>query len=105
MSDPAAISALPGLLRAARELVERDAPGGPLSSLRWTLLGLLLGAEVTAEQIVALAPMAALMDPPEHPGPRQFHAPLGDRSPVVEEPRVPRFGSRDSRLPGKRPHP
>jgi hypothetical protein len=36
----------------------------------------------------------------EHPGPQQVHAPLRDRSPVIEAP----MGT-DSRLPGKRPHP
>jgi len=98
MSDPAAITALPGLLRATRESVEAYPASGPVVALKWTLLGLLIGAEVTAEQIVALAPIAAGSD---HAGIRQVHAPLAENA----EPMVPRRAGIDPRLPGKRPHP
>ncbi|MGH1574340.1 hypothetical protein ACRAWG_31425 [Methylobacterium sp. P31] len=50
---------------------------------------------------MALALMAMTPEPMQ----QQFHAPLGDRSPVVEEPCVPRRTGHDPRLPGKRPHP
>ncbi|AYO85356.1 hypothetical protein [Methylobacterium brachiatum] len=101
MSSPAAITALPGLLRVTREAVEAYAPAGPVVALKWTLLGLLLAAEVTAEQIVALAPVAAVAAGSDHAGIRQVHTPLAENA----EPMVPRRTGRDERLPGKRPHP
>lgn len=105
MSDPAAIAALPGLLRAARLSVEEHAPSDGLAGFwRTTVATSLYGVELMAECLVAA------MGPSPVPVRRQqeqqaFYAPLGDRSPVIEEPRVPRYGSRDPRLPGKRPHP
>jgi hypothetical protein len=101
MSDPAAITALPGLPRATRESVEAYPASGPVVALKWTLLGLLIGAEVTAEQIVALAPIVAVAAGSDHAGIRQVHAPLAENA----EPMVPRRTGTDPRLPGKRPHP
>lgn len=103
MADPAAIAALPGLLRAARLSVEEHAPtDGPAGFYRAAVATWLFAVELLAEQLVAAMPEPA---PRRQQEQQQFHAPFGDQSPVIEEPRVPRFSGRDPRLPGKRPHP
>ncbi|MEG9524261.1 MAG: hypothetical protein MIL41_00510 [Hyphomicrobiales bacterium] len=99
MSDPAVMAALPDHLRTLRTQVEEHAPVfGPTAALRWTLLTLLDACEFAARQFAALTPLGA-------PAQQQVHAQLGDRSPVIEEPLVPRRTGHDPRLPGRRPHP
>ena len=106
MSSPATIATLPGLLRAAREAVEAHAPSDGLVGLWRPIVSTwIFAAELAAEQLVAAIPEAATARPRAQQEQQSFYAPLGDRSPLIEEPRVPRFGSRDPRLPGKRPHP
>ena len=103
MSEPAAITALPGLLRAARLSVEEHVPSDGLAGFyRATVATWLFAVELLAEQLVAAMPAPA---PRRQQEQQQFHAPLGDRLPVIEEPLVPRFSGRDPRLPGKRLHP
>lgn len=106
MSDPATIAGLPALLRAARLSVEEHAPDeGVAGFWRAALATTLFGVEMMADCLVAAIPEAteARHRPQQHQ--QSFYAPLRDRSPVVEEPLVPRRDGRDPRLPGNRPHP
>jgi hypothetical protein len=106
MSDPATIAALPALLQAARRSVEEHAPeDGVAGFWRAALATTLCGVEMMAECLVAAIPEAVLTSrrPQQHQ--QSFYAPLGDRSPVIEEPLAPRCRGHDPRLPGKRPHP
>ncbi|KQS81713.1 hypothetical protein ASG32_02895 [Methylobacterium sp. Leaf361] len=97
MSDGAFVTTLPTHFATLREGVEKHVPSTAANVLvRNGLLTLLVWAERMAEMLAEKTPA---------PAQRQFHAPLGDRSPVVEEPLVPRHSSRDPRLPGNRPHP
>ena len=106
MSDPATIAALPGLLRAARLSVEEHAPADGLAGLwRPIVATWIFAAELASEQLVAAIPEAATARPRAQQEQQAFYAPLGDRTPLIEEPRVPRHAGRDPRLPGKRPHP
>lgn len=105
MSSPATIATLPGLLRAAREAVEAHAPSDGLAGLwRPIVATWIFAAELAAEQLVAAIPDAATARPRARQEQQAFYAPLGDRPPVIEEPRAPHRGH-DLRLPGKRPHP
>jgi hypothetical protein len=98
MSDPAAITALPGLIRAVRATVDAHKPANGFGRAhRAALLGLLIYAEITAEMLVEAIPADAR--PPRPP--QQYHAPLGDHF----EPRVPRRAGTDPRLPAGRHHP
>jgi hypothetical protein len=105
MSDPATLRALPDLLRAARLAVEEHAPSDGLAGFyRAAVATWLFAVELLAERLVDALPAAP--SPARRPQQQQaFYAPLGDRTPVIEEPLVPRFSGRDPRLPGKRPHP
>ena len=99
MSDPAALAAVPGLIRATRLSVEENAPrDGRAGFERTTVLFSLLCAEVAAELLVELLPEThdALRRPPQ-----QVHAPIGESV----EPLVPRWTGHDTRLPPGRPHP
>ncbi|MDE3749426.1 hypothetical protein [Methylobacterium radiotolerans] len=97
MSDGAFVTTLPAHFATLREGVEKHVSSTAANVLvRNGLLTLLIWAERMAEMLAEKTPA---------PAQQQLHAPLGDRSPVVEEPRVPRHSSRDPRLPGNRPHP
>lgn len=99
MSNPAALAAVPGLIRATRLSVEENAPrDGRAGFERATVLFSLLCAEVAAELLVELVPEAATA--PRRP-PQQIHAPIGESV----EPLVPRWAGHDGRLPPGRPHP
>ncbi|MGU3476428.1 hypothetical protein [Methylobacterium sp. D48H] len=96
MSVGAFVTTLPGHFSTLRKGIEEHVPETAVNAiLRNGLIALLGWAEAMAHALVAMTPAAAQ---------QQFHAPLGDRSPVVEEPLVPRRGH-DPRLPGNRPHP
>ncbi|MDH2313363.1 hypothetical protein [Methylobacterium brachiatum] len=98
MSNGAFVTSLPEHFSALRQGVETHVPETAVNAvIRTGLIALLGWAEAMALTLVATTPAP--------PAQQQFHAPLGDRSPVVEEPRVPRRAGTDSRLPGKRPHP
>lgn len=99
MSNPAALAALPGLIRATRLSVEENAPvGGAAGIGRALLVYVLFYAEDLAEGLVRAVPEAAAA--PRRP-PQQIHAPIGESV----EPLVPRWASHDGRLPPGRPHP
>ncbi|MFB0490222.1 hypothetical protein ABIE45_002808 [Methylobacterium sp. OAE515] len=98
MSDGAFVTTLPKHFSALSKGVEAHVPETPVNRLaRGGLLILLGWAESMALTLVATTPAP--------PAQQQFHAPLGDRSAVVEEPCVPRRLGHDPRLPGRRPHP
>lgn len=98
MADGAFVTTLPGHFSTLREGIEAHVPETAVNAiLRNGLIALLGWAEAMAHALVAMTPVPAAQ--------QQFHAPLGDRSPIVEEPRVPRHAGRDPRLPGNRPHP
>lgn len=100
MSDPAALLALPGLIRAARECAQEHTPrDGAAGVLLYGLSVLLTGAELTAEGLAEVIRLSGVQPPPQ--GQQQFHAPLGDQV----EPRVPRWSGHDPRLPPGAPHP
>ncbi|MET3483147.1 hypothetical protein [Methylobacterium sp. 1973] len=97
MSDGAFVTTLPTHFASLREGVEQHVPETAVNAvIRKCLLALLGWAKGLALALVAMTPA---------PAQQQFHAPLRNRSPVVEEPRVPRHAGRDPRLPGNRPHP
>lgn len=97
MSDGAFVTTLPGHFSTLRKGIEAHVPETAVNAiLRNGLIALLGWAEAMAHALEAMSPA---------PAQQQFHVPLGDRSPVVEEPRVPRHADRDPRLPGNRPHP
>ncbi|MEE7505196.1 hypothetical protein [Methylobacterium mesophilicum] len=97
MADSAFVTTLPGHFSILREGIEAHVPETAVNAiLRNGLIALLGWAEAMAHALVAMTPA---------PAQQQFHAPLSERSPVVEEPLVPRHSSRDPRLPGNRPHP
>ena len=97
MSNGAFVTSLPEHFSALRQGVETHVPETAVNAIiRKGLIALLGWAEAMAHALVSITPA---------PAQQQFHAPIGDRSPVVEEPRVPRRAGTDSRLPGKRPHP
>ncbi len=97
MSDGAFVTTLPTHFATLREGVEKHVPETAVNAIiRKGLIALLGWAEAMAHALVSITPA---------PAQQQFHAPLGDRSPVVEEPRVPRRAGNDPRLPGNRPHP
>ncbi|KAA0122148.1 hypothetical protein CIW48_19300 [Methylobacterium sp. P1-11] len=97
MSDGAFVTTLPAYFATLREGVEKHVPETAVNAIiRKGLITLLGWAEAMAHALVSITPT---------PLQQRFHAPLGDRSPVVEEPRVPRHSGRDPRLPGSRPHP
>ena len=99
MSDPAALAAVPGLIRATRLSVEENAPTGAIAYAAWAgLLFSLVCCEDMATNLVRLVPEArnAARQPPQ-----QVHAPIGESV----EPLVPRWTGHDPRLPPGRPHP
>ncbi len=99
MSNPAALAAVPGLIRATRLSVEANAPNGGLARAAWAaLLFGLLYCEDMADRLVRLVPEAA--NAPRQPQ-QQVHAPVGESV----EPMVPRWTGHDARLPPGRPHP
>lgn len=97
MADPAALAAVPGLIRATRLSVEANAPvGGMVGVGRALLVYTLICAEDLAEGLVRSVPEARPRQPPQ-----QVHAPIGESV----EPLVPRWTGHDTRLPPGRPHP
>ena len=99
MSNPAALAAVPGLIRATRLSVEENAPrGGAVGVERTAVIFWLLYAEIAAEMLVEAVPAAT--GEPRRP-PQQVHAPIGE---CVER-LVPRWTGHDARLPPGRPHP
>lgn len=100
MSDPAALLALPGLIRAARDCAQEHSPrDGATGGLLYGLTVLLTGAELMAEGLAEVIRLSGHKPPPQ--ASQQFHAPLGDQV----EPRVPRWTGHDPRLPPGAPHP
>ncbi len=99
MSDPAALAAVPGLIRAVCLSVEASAPTGGMAGVsRAMLIYVLHYAEHLAESLVLSVPEAR--DAPRRP-PQQIHAPIGESV----EPLIPRWTGHDTRLPPGRPHP
>lgn len=97
MSNGAFVTTLPEHFSTLRQGVEKHIPETAVNAvIRTGLIALLGWAEAMAHALASITPA---------PVQQQFHAPLGAREPVIEEPRVPRRAGTDPRLPGKRPHP
>jgi len=98
MSDGAFVTTLPRHFSTLRKGIEAHVPETAANRpFRMCLVALLGWAEGLALALVAMTPT-----PPVQ---QQFHAPLGARSPLIEEPLVSRRDGHDPRLPGGRPHP
>lgn len=97
MRNPAALAAVPGLIRATRLSIEENAPAtGLVGVQRAVLIGLLLYAEISAEMLAEMVPAAG--EPAR-------------REPIPVTPLVPRHDESGrlldpaTQLPFGRPHP